>query len=240
MITARPKEQDVNFRALSRPLLELIKREKLPAQIDMLRPPSFAHLREQLENHPGHYHIVHFDGHGGYGVLPTVDGHQFREGRQGMLCFEDDAGKESLIDAHQLSSLLREHRIPIMVLNACQSAMIDEAAEDAFASVAGALQKAGINGVVAMAYSLYVSGAEVFVPAFYRRLFELGNVSEAVRSGRQAMLQDRGRVCARGKFALDDWLVPVVYQQDPPDLWAQNSVGFRREPPLPVVYRATV
>jgi hypothetical protein len=33
----------------------------------MLRPPTFGALQEQLNSHPGHYHTVHFDGHGGYG-----------------------------------------------------------------------------------------------------------------------------------------------------------------------------
>ena len=105
-----------------------------------------------------------------------------------------------------------------MVLNACQSAMIDAAATDAFASVAAALQRAGVRSVVAMAYALYVSGARVFLPAFYRRLFEQGSITEAVRAGRQAMLHQQGRICYRGEFPLQDWLVPVVYQQDPPDL----------------------
>ena len=54
--------------------------------------------------------------------------------------------------------------------------------------------------------------------AFYRRLFEQGSITEAVRAGRQAMLHQQGRICYRGEFPLQDWLVPVVYQQDPPDL----------------------
>jgi hypothetical protein len=119
MISARPKAQDVGFRALSRPLLALIQQEKLPAQLDILRPPSFAKLQAQLRARPNYYHIVHFDGHGGYGVVPPgVGGYQFREGHQGLLCFEDDTGQEQLIGAQQLGTLLREHRIPIMVLNA--------------------------------------------------------------------------------------------------------------------------
>lgn len=68
-----------------------------------------------------------------------------------------------------------------------------------------------------MAYSLYVSGAQRFLPAFYERLFEQGDVAEAVRAGRQQMLAEPGRICARGRFPLDDWLVPVVYQQHPLD-----------------------
>src|SRR5262249_9245991 len=98
-----------------------------------------------------------------------------------------------------------------------QSAMVDQSAKDPFASVAAALVKSGIRSVVAMAYSLYVSGAQEFLPAFYGELFRTGDQAQATRAGRQRMYQQRERVCARGRYPLDDWLVPVVYQQEPFD-----------------------
>ena len=110
------------------------------------------------------------------------------------MIFETEHGKPDSVPADKLGALLREHRIPVMVLNACQSAMVDARAEDAFASVAASLLRAGIRSVVAMAYSLYVSGAEEFLPAFYRRVFETGNLAEGMRAGRQAMLAQAGRV----------------------------------------------
>jgi tetratricopeptide (TPR) repeat protein len=118
------------------------------------------------------------------------------------------------VEASTLSALLQEHRIPAMVLNACQSAMLDERAADPFASVAASLLKAGTRSVVAMSYALYVSGAREFLPAFYTRLFETGSIADAARVGRQKMLEKRGRICARGRYDLHDWIVPVVYQQD--------------------------
>ena len=66
-----------------------------------------------------------------------------------------------------------------------------------------------------MGYSLYVSGAQQFVPAFYKRLFFSGSVAEAARAGRQAMRAAPNRACLRGEFELQDWLVPVVYGQEP-------------------------
>ena len=80
------------------------------------------------------------------------------QGPEGQLIFEDDDGKSDPITAEQLSVLLRQHHIPAIVLNACQSAMVDQGAKDPFASVAAAILKSGIRSVVAMAYSLYVSG----------------------------------------------------------------------------------
>jgi CHAT domain-containing protein len=101
------------------------------------------------------------------------------------------------------------------VLNACQSAMVGEGADDPFSSVAAALLRSGMRSVVAMAYSLYVSGAQQFLPPFYRRLFEEGSMAGALRAGRQQMFRQDKRVCVRGKFPLQDWLLPVLYQQDP-------------------------
>lgn len=219
-VTARPYDNDVRYRSLSRPLVEWVEKQKLPAQVTILRPPTFERLRAHLRERPAYYHIVHFDGHGGYGMAAGAGEplpHLFR-GPQGHLVFETEDGKPDSVPAEKLGALLREHRIPVMVLNACQSAMVDTRAEDAFASVAASLLRAGIRSVVAMAYALYVSGAEEFLPAFYRRLFESGNMAEGMRAGRQAMLAQAGRVCARGRFPLEDWLVPVVYQQEPPDL----------------------
>jgi hypothetical protein len=184
----------------------------------VLRPPTFNSLREHLRG--GRYHLVHFDGHGAYGHRrdpESVSGHRLRA-HQGRLIFEDEDGAPVPVQAEQLSALLREHRIPMMVLNVCQSAMQAEGSEDAFASVATALLRAGVRSVVAMAYSLFVSGGRVFLPAFYRRLFETGNPSEAVRAGRQQMFQDKRRLSARGPYPLEDWLVPVLYQLEAPVL----------------------
>ena len=90
--------------------------------------------------------------------------------------FEAEDGEPHPVTAGDLSDLLREHAVPIVVLNACQSAMLDAKARDPFASVAAALLRSGIRYVVAMAYSLYVRAAQEFLPPFYRELFRSGSV----------------------------------------------------------------
>ena len=139
------------------------------------------------------------------------------KGPEGHLVFETADGDKDLVLPEQLSALLRDHAVPAVVLNACQSGMIDAAARGPYASVAASLLKSGVRSVVAMAYSLYVTGAQVFLPAFYRSLFEDGNMENAVREGRLKMLSDMDRTCVRGDFPLRDWLVPVLYQQAPLD-----------------------
>ena len=232
LVIARPYgEKDVGLHALSRPLLDTIREQNLPVRIHSVRPPTFEQLRAMLREKPGFYHIVHFDGHGGYdqSKVHADFSRTFRGGAQGTLVFETPNSEPRPVDAETLGILLAEHRIPIMVLNACQSARIDEEAEDAYASVAGSLLRGGIRSVVAMGYNLYVSGAQQFVPAFYQRLLESGNVSEAVRAGRQAMLSENLRPCYFGTLPLKDWLVPVLYQQ-----------GFTPESILPILTAPSV
>ena len=216
LVVARPFERDVRYRSIARLLVELIEKHKLPAHVDLLRPPTFDQLREHLSERPGYYHILHFDGHGAYGPNAGNDRHRYG-GSEGRLVFEDEDGSDDPVSAEKLNTLLRDYAVPAVVLNACQSAMLDERAQDPFASVATALLRSGVRSVVAMAYSLYVSGGQQFLPGFYRRLFESGSMAAATRAGRQEMLADPKRVCARGEYELDDWVLPVLYQQAPLD-----------------------
>lgn len=212
-IIARPYgERDVGFQTLARPLVDFVDDGKWAVQIDLLRPPTFEKLREVLREKPNFYHIVHFDGHGGAPVSETEE----YEAQAGVLVFEkeDDPENEgNPISANEISALLQEHNIPYVVLNACQSAMIDEIGDDPFASVAASLLKAGVRSVVAMGYNLWVSGAEVFVSAFYKRLFEEGDMAEAMRVGRQEMYDKNMRNTFIGETEFNDWIVPVLYKQ---------------------------
>jgi tetratricopeptide (TPR) repeat protein len=234
LVVARPYQGDVGYRSLARPLVELIQSRNLPAHATVLRPPTFDNLRDHLRTKPGYYHVLHFDGHGSFGSgAGDYSPHQFRA-REGCLLFEDARGDPDAKSAADLSALLHEHTVPAVVLNACRSAALDEEAANPFASVATALLQTGMRSVVAMAYSLYVSGAQVFLPAFYRRLFESGHVAEAVRAGRQQMVSEKTRVSPRGPYPLEDWLLPVLYQQAPIDLtFARESRQEEKASRLP-------
>lgn len=129
-----------------------------------------------LHDRPGYYHIVHFDGHGGYGAVTSTPAGNLYAAPEGQLVFETDDSGSDPVDTRRLAQLLAEYNIPVMVMNACRSGMIDGQAQDPFASVAAGLLKAGIRSVVAMGYSLYVSGAKEFIPAFYECLFSAGKV----------------------------------------------------------------
>lgn len=230
LVIARPLKGDVKYRTIARPLVDLIEQQGLPARVHVLRPPTIDSLRAYLREHPNSVHLIHFDGHGGYGTAPIAGAPYTLAAAQGRLLFEDANGEQDPVEASTLSALLQEHRIPAVVLNACQSAMLDQRAADPFASVAASLLKAGTRSVVAMSYALYVSGAREFLPAFYTRLFETGSVADAARAGRQKMLEKRGRICARGRYDLHDWIVPVVYHQDALELRFDRKGGAAGPP----------
>ena len=241
-IIARPLgDSDVGLQTLARPLIDFVSEGGWPAHIDVLRPPTFDQLREVLREKPNFYHIVHFDGHGGFGNFSDPAG---RAGLRmtpdtfaaptGVLVFEKDDLEhgEDHIPATTLANLLRQHNIPLMVLNACRSAMVDDEAEDPFASVASGLLKAGIRSVVAMSYNLWVSGARRFVPAFYRVLFQGGDAASAMRAGREEMYRHHLRDTSWGQATLHDWLVPVLYQQTDGFL-PKLQAGDKRQSKLP-------
>jgi hypothetical protein len=232
LVVCRPFEHDVRYRSIARPLIELIQSKKLPAHVDILRPPTFDQLREHLWQHPGYYHVLHFDGHGAYGPSYSLT-HQLMP-PQGHLIFENENGRDDPKSAKDIAALLHEHLVPAAVLNACQAGAIDEQAENAFAAVVTALLQSGVRSVVAMAYSLFVSGAQAFLPAFYGGLFESGSVAEGVRAGREEMLAHKHRTSPRGPYEFEDWLLPVLYQQAPLDFeFARKAKVEKRESHLP-------
>jgi tetratricopeptide (TPR) repeat protein len=215
LVTARPYNVEAQFRSISSPLVELIESGRLPATVHLLRPPTLDNLREHLAAHPHTYHVLHFDGHGSYQEAAglALDAEVSRRSG-GELVFEDKYGNPAPVTGQDLGDLLRDHSLPVVVLNACQSAMIDENAPDPFAGVAGAILRSGVRSVVAMAYSLYVRAGQEFLPAFYEALFHAGSVSEATRKGRLAMSAHPQRSGIAPDVRLRDWLIPVVYQQE--------------------------
>ncbi|HJS23459.1 MAG TPA: CHAT domain-containing protein [Pyrinomonadaceae bacterium] len=132
----------------------------------MLSPPTLPALRDELDralNEKKPYHVVHFDGHGVYDPKVGQDG----------LCFENpedtrklEKRRHATVFTDQLGPLLRDHRIPLVFLEACQTAQAEKASE----SVASELLKVGVASVVAMSHSVLIETSRRFVEAFYEAL----------------------------------------------------------------------
>ncbi|MFN0104316.1 MAG: CHAT domain-containing protein [Bryobacteraceae bacterium] len=221
---------DVPFRSVASRLLKgLSEASADTVQLDVLRPPTFAQLGRRLraakaQGEP--YHMVHFDGHGGYGEGDA------RPGEHGFLFFENpdiDANSQP-VDGPSLGNLLAETDVPVLVLNACRSAHaeppsvplpVSAETEDlhatvrALGSLAQEVVDAGAAGVVAMRYNVYVETAAKFMADLYGPLAQGRSLGEAVSFARKQLAADPRRSIAYEARALQDWQVPVVYEAAP-------------------------
>jgi tetratricopeptide (TPR) repeat protein len=215
LVSPRPEDRhagSLDHRVSARALVDALAPLGDLVELRMLETPTRPGLEAELARarkagQP--YHVLHFDGHGVYD----------RRHGLGALCFEDPADGDKLIGrqtklvhATELAGMLRDHRVPLVFLEACQTAMTEE---DPAASVAGCLLEHGVSSVVAMSHSVLVETARRFVAAFYTCLVEGGRVGEAMLAGQQTLYSDpvRGRAF-EGALRLQDWFVPVLYQEE--------------------------
>jgi tetratricopeptide (TPR) repeat protein len=157
-------------------------------------------------------------------LSPRRDDH-----KHGYLVFENPAVKENqqLVDGPALGQLLVETQVPVLVLNACRSAHAEVSSETggpddaggdghakvrAFGSLAQEVVDAGVAGVVAMRYNVYVVTAREFVEQLYAALINGYSFGEAVSLGRKHLRANPLREVVTQPLPLQDWLVPVVYE----------------------------
>src|SRR5947208_6651302 len=241
IVTARTHgKRDVGYRTISRPLVEGLRKAGVPIQIDILRPGTYRtlvnHLNDVTAKHgEGYYHVIHFDVHGA--VLTYEDlqrGHQAnrfifnqRFARadiqsypdvKAFLSFESDQAENQsdLVEASELAALLLKHHVPITILNACQSGMQIGASET---SLGSQLMRAGVQLVLAMGYSVTVSAAELLMRTLYQKLFDHDDLKVAIRHARAELYNNKERrAYFDQRIDLEDWLLPVVYQNQPVQL----------------------
>jgi tetratricopeptide (TPR) repeat protein len=218
MVISRPDgTRDVGYQMVARPLLERLNAVRGEVNLTVLRPPTLDALRDavrQAAEAGQPFHVVHFDGHGvmpgrtaGGGAIAGRPAMMAAAG-EGVLAFEKPGGGSDLIKASQVAQVLTDGKVPVVVLNACQSGAVGKQLE---ASVAAALLKAGCAAVVAMAYSVYAVAAAEFMAAFYESLFAGDSVGQAVTVGRKRLFEQDHRPSLKGDLPLADWLVPVHY-----------------------------
>lgn len=205
VLLVSPRPTDVGYidhRISALPLVAAVEELGALVELTMLAPPTFPALEAALK--AKQFDVIHFDGHGVYD--PHIG--------LGALCFEDpqDQDKHQNIDAQRLAGILRDHRVPLVFLEACQSAQSEL---DPTTSVAASLLAEGVTSVVAMTHSVLVVTAQRFVAAFYRELARGARVGSAMLAGQQALHNDRFRlqVPGAGALHLQDWFVPVLYQE---------------------------
>jgi hypothetical protein len=227
LVICRPRgDDDVPFRSVASHLVRLSGEARQALRLEVLRPPTLARLEHVLRaaaDQGKPYQVVHFDGHGIYADRPN----------RGYLVFEAPGAPRNrqLVDGSRLGGLLVEAGVPVLVLNACRSAhaeiatqpeRIEESAAAeaqgrvrAYGSLAQEVVEAGVAGVVAMRYSIYVVTAAQFVGDLYTALLAGQPLGEAVTAGRKQLAAHPGREVALISRPLQDWTVPIVYETSP-------------------------
>ncbi|MCP5104293.1 MAG: TIR domain-containing protein, partial [bacterium] len=215
LVSPRPEDERAGYighRVSALPLVTALESLGDMARLTVLSPPTFPALEEELKQARKAgtpYHVVHFDGHGVY--RPDLG--------LGGLCFEDPGDGEKLekrrskiVDARELAAVIRDFRIPLFFLEACETA---KAEEDPTASVAAALLDEGVASVVAMSHSVLVETARRFVERFYGELAAGSRVGDAMTAGQVVLKSDgfRLKIFGAGRLELQDWFVPVLYQE---------------------------
>lgn len=231
VVTARPfGSHETGFRTITQPLLSVVQQAEIPVHLDVLRPGAYRSLVEHLEQTAewygeGYYHAIHLDVHGGMLSFDQLQAglqaqqyvagsRYYREDFAGVKAFfllEGNCdGQADPVEATELAELFGKHHVPIVLLNACQGSKQRSASESDLASH---LMEAGVPVALAMGYSLSVSAANHLFRTMYTALCQGESFATAVQYARRALWEQKER---RGYFgqslALDDWLLPVVYQ----------------------------
>src|SRR5260370_30745779 len=105
---------------------------------------------------------------------------------------------------------------------------------DGETSLGSRLMQAGVQPVLAMGYSVTVSAAERMMRALYQKLFENDDLTIAIRHARAELYNHKERrAYFDQKIDLEDWLLPVVYQNAPVTLQPREFA-----PPQPAAWAA--
>jgi hypothetical protein len=184
-------------------------------QLETLEDPDSQTLRNTLDQKA--FHILHYMGHGAFEPA-SGDGALLLGGPEGRLP----------VTGRHLATKLRDlETLRLVVLNACETAVVGgAAAKNPFAGVAAALVLGGIPAVVAMQASIRDVHAIAFTSAFYPRLARGMSVEEAVTEGRQAILSHEPDTAS--------WAIPVLFLRHTGDLFAQEPravAGLEVPPP---------
>jgi tetratricopeptide (TPR) repeat protein/CHAT domain-containing protein len=241
-IVSRPRDENfLDPRSDAKAVMSALAENDISQiEVEFLRPATLKKLTERLEdkNLPS-VDIIHFDGHGYYN----------EEDKLGYLLFESSPTEDSKViddpkvsikyevSASLLSKKLVPHNITLVVLSACQSAMVGN---EALGSVAAGLTNKGVPTVLAMVYSVLVQTTRQLFTSFYQQIATGEGIGAALDSARQQMaIQNQRGIKRRGEFeefesklTLQDWFVPALYSTGQNDVLLQNNAPKIEKVPL--------
>lgn len=229
-VIARPRRgRDVPLRSVA---LHVVRGSSARGMsVAVLRPATEAALRRELEDAADRgspYDVVHFDGHGLFGAPsddaePKAAGPAGAGGPRGYVLMEADLHSDgaSYLDGADLGALLVDNGVRVLVLNACRSGYQpadapragDEPSDEparAFGSLAVQAASAGVPGIVAMRYDVYVATAAAFVGHLYHHIGSGRDLAASVTLARRDLARPvKG---TNSRWVAKGWAVPVIYE----------------------------
>ncbi|TFK68840.1 hypothetical protein BDN72DRAFT_649850 [Pluteus cervinus] len=187
--------------------------------VEVVRPGTFSaltkHLKSATQEHgKGYYHLVHFDVHGMVKMKAEGADKRSKVPTAGLLFAPKEHGRAmDFVPAKKIVTLLHEHKIELVFLNACESA--NSRSGDS-ANLAKALLDEGIYNVVAMQCKVMSGAAMLFGHRFYQKFIqECLSFSEAVGEAQLWLSEHTQRSAKYGlEVSLQDWIVPVAYVKE--------------------------
>jgi tetratricopeptide (TPR) repeat protein len=216
--------------------------EHAPGRVtyEFLRPATLNALVERLDDKSKPpVDILHFDGHGtfrevsekqaketpelyGKSILSEIHReHQAHDNQPadkpagiGFLVFENKDGGVHLVSAADLGDNLFQSKVMMVVLSACQTAMMN--GSDPLASVAGRLTTTGIPSILAMTHSVLAVTTKTLFGQFYEKLAKGSDIAAALDGARVYLDNNPERYevqrgLTRRMLELEDWFVPALF-----------------------------
>jgi hypothetical protein len=177
VVRSRPHDQDHLDLDSERDALIKAWGGQTRVDIDVLDQPTLLALRRKMMSES--FHVLHFMGHGDFDA----------ETGEGVLVFEDAAGRSAPVSGRVLAEALKDSRwLRLVFLNACDTAQLPRRrGQDPFSGVASALLMAGIPAVVAMQFPISDDAAQIFSQHFYSALAAGFPVDAAAAEARLAI-----------------------------------------------------
>ncbi len=206
--------------------------------------------------------ILHFDGHGVFdrdGGLPerveeqkgllmqllagelvrtkVVEAPAKSPPNIGYLIFERPDGDPDFIPAQRLGENLHRHKVALVILSACQTAMLGDN-DEPMGSVAVRLTAAGIPAVLAMTHSVLVPTTRALFGELYEHLAEGCGIGESLDNARRYLKNHPEKYeVQRGPdrvwLKLDDWFLPALYQSGADVPLLKKAAGAAQQAPAP-------
>lgn len=172
--------------------------------LDFCEPPT----REELKRRVARYHIVHFIGHGGFDSIGN-DATQ----RSFICMVRPDNGKSDPLDANDLTGILRNTEVRLVVLTSCSSALpVPEEEPYPIGAFEGLAQRvltgaSNVTAVVAMQFDMESEAAVDFTRVFYE------NLLRPDRSLDETVALARNQLSTNAQFGTGHraWVTPTVY-----------------------------